>query len=139
MFAKRFLIRLGKVTAFIFSFIVLVSHIETIYSIITWDMIYDADGYKLYNVPISDFLGSKIYIDWYDVLLCFSLWAGLDLCYRNLRACKYLALNLVVRYILENADLDETQIILFCATMSILGIVAVYGGFKMIPAQKGKF
>jgi hypothetical protein len=67
---RKLLIRVGKVIPFVFAFIVVISHIESIFAILNDDIVLDFEGYYTYNVPISNYIGNIVYIDWFDVL-CF--------------------------------------------------------------------
>lgn len=136
---RRLLIRLGKVIPFVFAFIVACSHIETIYAIMNDYYIIDTDGYYTYNVPISDYVGSIVYIDCFDVLLLYILAVALEFCWRNILSVHYLLLNLAVRTILSNFFLDWWIIVGVASFMALFGLFCAYGGIKMIPQQKERF
>jgi len=136
---RRLLIRLGKVIPFVFAFIVACSHLETIYAIVNDRYIIDTEGYLTYNVPISDYAGSIVYIDCFDVLLLYILAIALEFCWRNMLCVHYLLLNLAVRSVLSNFYLASGIVVGIAGFMALCGLFCVYGGFKMIPQQKGKF
>lgn len=136
---RKILIRLGKVIPFILAFFVLVGHIENIYSILTDRIAVDEYGLEYYYCPISTFLSDIVAIDVFDVILLYILSIALEFCWRNRLAIHYITLNLAVRFALETLSHDEWVILPLCSFMALFGLFCVYGGFKMIKYQKGKF
>lgn len=136
---RKLLIRIGKIIPFVFAFIVVISHVESICAILNDDIILDLEGYYSYNVPISNYIGNIVYVDWFDVFLLYILAIALEFCKYNMRAVHFLLLNLFIRALLEHFYLDTLVVVHLCAFMALLGLYCVYGGFKMIPQQKDKF
>lgn len=136
---RRILIRFGKVIPFIFAFVVALSYAETIYSVSNDIIIEDENGGFVYYLPISNYIGNIVYIDWFDVLLLYVLAVALEFCQRNMLAVHYLLLNLVVRTLVERFYLDLWVIIPLAGFMALCGLYCVYSGFKMLPQQKRKF
>ena len=129
---RKLLIRVGKVIPFVFAFIVVISHVESIYAILNDDIILDLEGYYSYNVPISNYIGNIVYIDWFDVLLLYILAIALEFCWRNMLAVHYLLLNLGVRAALEHVSMSDGTIISIASFMALAGLFCVYGGIKVL-------
>jgi hypothetical protein len=130
-FFRKLLIRLGKVIPFIFAFIVVISHIESIYAILNDDIILDMEGYYSYNVPISNYIGNIVYIDWFDVLLLYVLAVALEFCWRNMLAVHYLLLNLAVRTLVEHFYIESGIVVGIASFMALVGLYCVYGGITI--------
>ena len=138
-FFRKLLIRVGKIIPFVFAFIVMVSHIETAYAVLNASIVLDMEGNYTYDVPISNYIGNIVYIDWFDVLIVWILCVALELCKYSFRCAIYITLNLAVRFALETLSLDGWVILPVCSFMALFGLFCVYGGFKMIKYQKGRF
>ena len=66
---RKILIRTGKIIPFVFAFVVALSYIESIYAVSNEIMVADTDGGYVYYLPIRNYIGNIVYIDWFDVLL----------------------------------------------------------------------
>ena len=129
---RKLLIRVGKVIPFVFAFIVVISHIESIFAILNDDIILDFEGYYTYNVPISNYIGNIVYIDWFDVLLLYVLAVALEFCWRNMLAVHYLLLNLAVRTLVEHFYIESGIVVGLASFMALAGLYCVYGGIKIL-------
>ena len=129
---RKLLIRLGKTIPFVLAFILLVGYVETIYSIITNNTIIDAEENIIYNMPISFFLADIIYIDWLDVLLVWILCFALELCKYSFRCAYLITLNLPFRWLVENYETTDNVIITCSFIMTLLSLLCLYGGIKVI-------
>lgn len=138
-FFRKLLIRFGKVIPFILSFVVVVGYCESIFALMNDTYEECIDGSIILYTPISNYIGNIVYIDWFDVFLLYILAVALEYCKYNLRAVHYLLLNLAVRTLVERFYLDWWVVVSLASFMALLGLYCVYGGFKMIPKQKGKF
>jgi glutaminase len=132
---RKLLIRVGKVIPFVFAFIVVISHIESIYAVLNDDIILDLEGYYTYNVPISNYIGNIVYIDWFDVLLLYILAIALEFCWRNMLAVHYLLLNLAVRTLVEHFYIESGIVVGIASFMALAGLYCVYGGFKILLSK----
>jgi hypothetical protein len=132
---RKLLIRVGKVIPFVFAFIVVISHIESIFAILNDDIILDLEGYYTYNVPISNYIGNIVYIDWFDVLLLYILAIALEFCWRNMLAVHYLLLNLAVRTLVEHFYIESGIVVGIASFMALAGLYCVYGGFKILLSK----
>jgi len=133
---RKLLIRVGKVIPFVFAFIVVVSHIESVYAILNDDIILDLEGYYSYNVPISNYIGNIVYIDWFDVLLLYVLAVALEFCWRNMLAVHYLLLNLAVRTLVEYFYIESGIVVGLASFMALAGFYCVYGGIKILLSSR---
>ena len=133
---RKLLIRVGKVIPFVFAFIVVISHIESIYAILNDDIILDLEGYYTYNVPISNYIGNIVYIDWFDVLLLYILAIALEFCWRNMLAVHYLLLNMAVRTLVEHVYVEGGIFVGLASFMALCGLYCVYGGIKILSSRK---
>lgn len=129
---RKLLIRVGKVIPFVFAFIVVISHIESIFAILNDDIVLDFEGYYTYNVPISNYIGNIVYIDWFDVLLLYILAVALEFCLRNMLAVHYLLLNLAVRTLVEHFYIESGIVVGLASFMALAGLYCVYGGIKIL-------
>jgi glutaminase len=132
---RKLLIRVGKVIPFVFAFIVVISHIESIFAILNDDIVLDFEGYYTYNVPISNYIGNIVYIDWFDVLLLYILAVALEFCWRNMLAIHYLLLNLAVRTLVEHFYIESGIVVGIASFMALAGLYCVYGGFKILLSK----
>ena len=130
-FFRKLLIRLGKVIPFVFAFIVVISHIESVYAILNDDIILDLEGCDSYNVPISNYIGNIVYIDWFDVLLLYVLAVALEFCWRNMLAVHYLLLNLAVRTLVEHFYIESGIVVGIASFMALAGLYCAYGGITI--------
>ena len=128
---RKLLIRVGKVIPFVFAFIVVISHIESIFAILNDDIVLDFEGYYTYNVPISNYIGNIVYIDWFDVLLLYVLAVALEFCWRNMLAVHYLLLNLAVRTLVEHSYIESGIVVGIASFMALCGLYCVYGGITI--------
>jgi len=132
---RKLLIRVGKVIPFVFAFIVVISHIESIFAILNDDIVLDFEGYYTYNVPISNYIGNIVYVDWFDVLLLYVLAVALEFCWRNMLAVHYLLLNLAVRTLVEHVYIESGIVVGIASFMALAGLYCVYGGFKILLSK----
>jgi len=129
---RKLLIRLGKTIPFVLAFILLVGYVETIHSIITNNTIVDAEENIIYNMPISFFIADIVYIDWLDVLLIWILCFALELCKYSFRCAYLITLNLPFRWLVENYETTDNVIITCSFIMTLLSLLCLYGGIKVI-------
>jgi hypothetical protein len=128
---RKLLIRLGKTIPFVLAFILLVGYVETTYSIITSNMIIDAEENIIYNLPISFFLADIVYIDWLDVLLVWILCVALELCKYSFRCAYLTTLNLPFRWLVAHVSMPDGIIIGLYVFMALCGLYCVYGGITI--------
>ena len=133
---RKLLIRVGKVIPFVFAFVVALSYIESIYAVSNEIMIADTDGGFVYYLPISNYIGSIVYIDWFDVLLLYVLAVALEFCWRNMLAVHYLLLNLAVRTLVEHVYIESGIVIGLASFMALAGLYCTYGGIKILSSRK---
>lgn len=131
-FFRKLLIRVGKIIPFVFAFIVMVSHIETAYAVLNDNIVLDVEGHYTYDVPISNYIGNIVYIDWFDVLLLYILGVALEFCWRNMLAVHYLLLNLAVRTLVEHFYIESGIVVGITSFMALAGLYCAYGGITIL-------
>ena len=129
---RKILIRTGKIIPFVFAFVVALSYIESIYAVSNEIMVADTEGGYVYYLPISNYIGNIVYIDWFDVLLLYILAIALEFCWRNMLAVHYLLLNLAVRTLVEHFYIESGIVVGIASFMALAGLYCVYGGIKML-------
>lgn len=129
---RKILIRTGKIIPFVFAFVVALSYMESIYAVSNEIMIADTDGDYVYYLPISNYIGNIVYIDWFDVLLLYILAVALEFCWRNMLAVHYLLLNLGIRTLVEHFYIESGIVVGIASFMALYGLYCVYGGIKIL-------
>ena len=132
---RKILIRTGKIIPFVFAFVVALSYIESIYAVSNEIMVADTDGGYVYYLPIRNYIGNIVYIDWFDVLLLYILAIALEFCWRNMLAVHYLLLNLAVRTLVEHFYIESGIVVGLASFMALAGLYCVYGGFKILLSK----
>ena len=128
---RKLLIRVGKVIPFVFSFVVALSYIESIYAVSNEIMIADTYGDFVYYLPISNYIGNIVYIDWFDVLLLYVLAVALEFCWSNMLAIHYLLLNLAVRTLVEHFYIESGIVVGIASFMVLAGLYCAYCGITI--------
>ena len=129
---RKILIRSGKVIPFVLAFVVAFGYIESAYAIHMELFEECEDGSVILYTPISNYIGSIIYIDWFDVLLLYVLAVALEFCWRNMLAVHYLLLNLAVRTLVEHVYIESGIVVGLAGFMALAGLYCVYGGIKIL-------
>ena len=133
---RKILIRSGKVIPFILAFVVVIGYVESTYALITDNYEMYADSDVVLFTPISNYIGSIVYIDWFDVLLLYVLAVALEFCWRNMLAVHYLLLNLAVRTLVEHVYIESGIVIGLASFMALAGLYCTYGGIKILSSRK---
>ena len=128
---RKILIRTGKIIPFVFAFVVALSYIESIYAVSNEIMVADTEGGYVYYLPISNYIGNIVYIDWFDVLLLYVLAVALEFCWRNMLAVHYLLLNLAVRTLVEHFYIESGIIVGLASFMALAGLYCACGGITI--------
>ena len=128
---RKVLIRSGKVIPFALAFVVAFGYIESTYAIHMELFEECEDGSVILYTPISNYIGSVIYIDWFDVLLLYILAVALEFCWRNMLAVHYLLLNLAVRTPVEHFYIESDIVVGLAGFMALCGLYCVYGGITI--------
>ena len=128
---RKVLIRSGKVIPFVLAFVVAFGYIESAYAIHMELFEECEDGSVILYTPISNYIGSVIYIDWFDVLLLYVLAVALEFCWRNMLAVHYLLLNLAVRTLVEHFYIESGIVVGLASFMALCGLYCVCGGITI--------
>lgn len=135
-FFRKLLIRIGKVSPFVLAVIVAAGYAENLYAMLNEQYEVLANGEVILFTPISNYLGSLVYIDWWDALILWVLCIALELCKYAFRCAKFLTLMLPMRYAVEHFALGNNTLIIISAIMALFGTYCVYGGFKVLSNIK---
>ena len=128
---RKILIQSGKVIPFVLAFIVAFGYIESAYAIYMELFEECEDGSVMLYTPISNYIGSVIYIDWFDVFLLYILGIALEFCKYNFRAVHYLLLNLAVRTLVEHFYIESGIVVGIASFMALCGLYCVCGGITI--------
>jgi hypothetical protein len=99
-------------------------------------MVADTEGGYVYYLPISNYIGNIVYIDWFDVLLLYILAIALEFCWRNMLAVHYLLLNLAVRTLVERFYIESGIVVGIASFMALAGLYCVCGGIKILLSSR---
>lgn len=128
---RKVLIAIGKLLPFILATIVAFGYLENVLAITTQSYV-EVEGVLVYDAPISNWLASLIYIDWFDVLIAFIMCVAFDLCRYAYMTSTYILLNLGVRTLLENVYMQDGIVVSLCAFMAAGGFMCVILGIRKI-------
>ena len=128
--ARIWLIRLGKILPFVICFIVAMSYLETLFSLITNKLV-DWCGYTIPNTPLSFFIG--LYFEYNAQMLAVMtiLSVAIETCRWNKLACLYLGINLIEKSYFD-FELDIETIYCICIINIIASTYLTYKGIKII-------
>lgn len=127
---RRILVHCGRTIPYVLLCVVLINHIETTCAIALNDIAIDSTGSTIYNVPISQWVGEVIYIDWLDVVLLYLLAISMCYCKATFYALHMITISVALRYIVEHFTFATTTIVVLCTFMSTLCILSLINGVK---------
>ena len=132
LFFRRLLINIGKFTPFLLVFLLLINYVENATAVIADITKADENGDFYYSTPISEFISELIYIDWFDIVLLYTLCFALELCWRTFMCVHVLLANMAFRNVLENVELQVRLIVYiqfflaFCAILCVLFGIQIF-------------
>ena len=132
LFFRRLLINIGKFTPFLLVALLLVCYIENATAVLTNTTAIDESGDFYYSTPITEFLSEMIYIDWFDIILLYTLCFALELCWRTFMCVHVLLANMAFRNVLESVDMQVRLIVYiqffltFCAILCVLFWIQIF-------------
>lgn len=128
--ARIWLIRLGKILPFVICFIVAISYLETLFSLITNKLV-DWCGYIIPNTSLSFFIGSYFEYNVQMLVVLTILSIAIQTCRWNRLACLYLFFNLIEKSYFD-FELDIETIYCICIINIIASTYLTYKGIKII-------
>lgn len=131
--ARIWLIRLGKILPFVICFIVAISYLETLFSLITNKLV-DWCDYIIPNTPLSFFIGSYFEYNVQMLVVLTILSIAIRTCRWNKLACLYLGINLFEKSYFD-FELDIETIYCICIINIIASTYLTYKGIKIITKQ----
>ena len=94
-------------------------------------MIADTYGGFVYYLPISNYIGNIVYIDWFDVLLIWILCFALELCKYSFRCAYLITLNLPFRWLVAHVSMPDGIVVGLYVFMALAGLYCAYGGITI--------
>lgn len=138
LFFRRLLINIGKFTPFLLVFLLLINYVENATAVIADITKTDENGDFYYNTPISEFISELIYIDWFDIVLLYTLCFALELCWRTFMCVHVLLANMAFRNVLESVELQVRLIVYIQLFLAFCAILCVLFGIQIIITKYTK-
>lgn len=138
LFFRRLLINIGKFTPFLLVFLLLINYVENATAVIADITKADENGDFYYNTPISEFISELIYIDWFDIVLLYTLCFALELCWRTFMCVHVLLANMAFRNVLESVELQVRLIVYIQLFLAFCAILCVLFGIQIIITKYTK-
>lgn len=129
--AKTLLINAGKVIPFILCFLVLISHIENIYSLSFCDYM-AIDDFVVLNKPISFFIGSYFEYNLQALVIITIISFAIETCKWNELAIVYLGFQLLEKHYFSTVELDIWFYFIVSVLNAILCAFFMYKGVRII-------
>lgn len=135
MSARRGIIWIGKYAPFVVTAITTISNIEALYAVIFG--VYTKYGESvIYYKPISWWIGERFELDNAWLLVLTTLSVGVEACMWNRLCIAFLALLLWQKQYFIEHTIDETSFGGVLLINSVLGLLLVYKGIRMLIATK---
>ena len=138
LFFRRLLINIGKFTPFLLVFLLLINYVENATAVIADITKADENGDFYYNTPISEFISELIYIDWFDIVLLYTLCFALELCWRTFMCVHVLLSNMAFRNVLESVELQVRIIVYIQLFLAFCAILCVLFGIQIFITKYTK-
>jgi hypothetical protein len=129
--SRVLLIRFAKILPFILCGIVLISYLETIYSLIA-NMVVIWDIYLIPYKPISWAIANVVEYGWNTIIIISILSIATETCIWNKLSIAYLCVNLYEKDFFANIELYEETIIAICLINIIISSLLIYKGTKQL-------
>lgn len=138
LFFRRLLINIGKFTPFLLVFLLLINYVENATAVLADITKVDENGDFYYSTPISEFLSELIYIDWFDIVLLYTLCFALELCWRTFLCVHVLLANMAFRNVLESVDMQVRLIVYIQFFLAFCAIICVLFGIQIFITKYTK-
>lgn len=126
---RRLLIYIGKVLPFLVCFLILISYIECICSILLCKYLVYID-YACLDKPISHFIAQYFEYDLLTVVICLIIGIAVETCVWNKLSTLYLAVHLLFKHYIEGVEVEVCTAIIICLTNAIILLILVYKGIQ---------
>lgn len=121
------LVNMGKMLPFVLCGIILVSYLETMFSLTTSDFV-EWNGYIIPNTPISWFVGNYFEYDLVTLFALLIMSIAVQTCFWNKLSLLYLFLQLKEKEYLSSIEIYPEYIYAIClANILIAGYLTVKG------------
>ena len=128
------LIQIGKIAPFVVCFVVCISYIEDVYSLLFDNYIEFYDGVYL-EKPVSWFIGNYFKYDSVMLLVLVVLSFAIETCVYNKLACAYLGINLAEKSYF-GFELEITTIYIICLANIIVAGYLTWKGIYILTKTK---
>lgn len=129
--ARVCLINIGKQLPFLICFLVCFSYIESVFALITNNIVHYAETYTLCK-PISQLIGCYFEYDWVHVFVLTIISFAVETCKWNKISVLYLALHLVFKHYISQFELEPTTIYIICIINIVITSFLCYKGVKQL-------
>ena len=128
------LIRLGKISPFLITFLVFISYSESLVALMT-DSLAEYDGEVVLYKPISWTIAKYFEYDLYMVILLLVLSIAIEACIFNKLAIAYLFLQLLEKAWLQNVELDMWAYYVIVVLNVLISLYLTWRGLKNVNSM----
>lgn len=129
--ARVFLVNIGKMLPFILCTLLLLSYTESLYAVVTNNVLHYYDVY-IYYVPLSQWIAQYFEYDWLSVIVTLIISVAVEACIWNLMAVLYLGIHLLFKMWVVDIELTEIQISVICTLNILITMFFIYKGIKQL-------
>lgn len=129
--ARKLLIYTFKILPFFLCFIILLTHTETIFAILSTKIVY-YEGLILYDTPISFFIARYIKIDILVIISTTIASFAIESCIWNKLSILYIFSVIIQKYYFESFELNEYVIVIILVTNILISAFLVFKGIRKI-------
>ena len=128
------LIRLGKVSPFLITFIVFISYVESLLALMT-NSLAEYNGEVVLYKPLSWSIASYFEYDMYVVALLTILAIAIETCIWNKLALLYLFIQLIEKGLLAHVMLDLWAYYIIVITNALISLVLTLKGIRNVNSR----
>lgn len=128
------LIQIGKIAPFVVCFVVFISYMEDVYSLMFDKYVEFSDGVYL-RKDLSWFIGNYFKYDLATLSFLVVLSYAIETCIYNKLACLYLGINLLEKSYFD-FELEPTYIYIICLANIIVASYLTYKGLRIISRKQ---
>ena len=128
------LIRLGKISPFLITFLVFISYVESLLALMT-NSLAEYNGEVVLYKPISWAIASDFEYDMYVVAFLTILAIAIETCIWNKLALRYLFIQLIEKGLLAHVMLDLWAYYIIVITNSLISLVLTLKGIRNVNSR----
>ena len=129
------LVNIGKMFPFVLCGIILVSYLETMFSLATSDFV-EWSGYIIPNTPVSWFVGNYFEYDLITLLALLIMSIAVQTCFWNKLSLLYLFVQLKEKEYLSSIELYQEYIYAICIANILICGFFCYKGIRIISRKQ---